>query len=276
MEKINFNYEKKVWGWEKPGISFFDPHLFSFQYLVSEIKKIRDSKNKIKILDIACGGGGMAKSLKRKFPNFDFYGCDISKIAIAEAKNKTNDVKFIVSNAQNLPFKNKEFDLVYMNSVLDHLEKPNLAVKEASRVLKNGGVFLSLTPLEASLFNLHGFFSYFKSFRSHRLKYLGHIHAFNKKSLKKLIENEGFKIENNVFDWLYFAQLVDITYYFLTAFLKKRPGVSIDGYIKQNESFNGNFVKSIRSIFTFMQNIESFFALRLPFGYFSYVRAIKK
>jgi ubiquinone/menaquinone biosynthesis C-methylase UbiE len=49
---------------------------------------------------------------------------------------------FLVGSAENLPFAEKSFDWVHMRSVLDHFSDPFIAIKEAYRVLKNGGRIL--------------------------------------------------------------------------------------------------------------------------------------
>lgn len=49
---------------------------------------------------------------------------------------------FLLSHAENLPFKKNSFDWVHMRSVLDHFFDPYLAIKEAYRVLKPEGTIL--------------------------------------------------------------------------------------------------------------------------------------
>ena len=48
-------------------------------------------------------------------------------------------LNFIAAFAEHLPFLSWSFDVVHMRSVLDHFLNPELAVREAFRVLKNGG-----------------------------------------------------------------------------------------------------------------------------------------
>jgi len=46
--------------------------------------------------------------------------------------------KFIQADGENLPFKDKEFDYVICNQVLEHVENPDAFLKEQMRVAKRG------------------------------------------------------------------------------------------------------------------------------------------
>ncbi len=45
---------------------------------------------------------------------------------------------FIKADVQNLPFKNKAFDFVFCSHVLEHVENPEKAIQELTRVAKRG------------------------------------------------------------------------------------------------------------------------------------------
>ena len=49
---------------------------------------------------------------------------------------------FIQGNAENLNFPDNEFDLVFSNSVLEHVKNPKKALQEMYRVIKPGGKLL--------------------------------------------------------------------------------------------------------------------------------------
>jgi len=51
----------------------------------------------------------------------------------------------VVADGKNLPFKNNSFDLVLIESVLEHVNEPEKVIKEAYRVLKKSGkVYISI------------------------------------------------------------------------------------------------------------------------------------
>lgn len=75
-----------------------------------------------KILDIGCGSGDWVDYLNHH--GYSATGIDISP--------KQNHI--IKADAQKLPFKLKQFDTAFMNSVLEHIKNDSLAIREALRV----------------------------------------------------------------------------------------------------------------------------------------------
>jgi len=275
MNNIYFNNEKINWAQEKANLSMFSISRGFLSFYIKMFNSLSSKPQDKKILDVGCGSGGLIKTLKGRFPNYNYWGCDISKSCIKNARLNSGGVSFDVADDKKLPYRDKMFDVVIMNSVLDHSERPDLAVKEIYRVLKSGGVFLSTTPVEADLAVIHGYLSRFKSFRRHRYEYLGHIHAFSVKSLIELIEARGFRVQDIYRDWFYFAQLVDILYYPLLAFFNRKPEETL-GKKARERTVLGFVVKYIRGCFQFIQNIESIISYRIPNGLFVFARAIKE
>jgi SAM-dependent methyltransferase len=52
----------------------------------------------------------------------------------------------LIGPADNLPYPDACFDMVFADNVFEHLEDPLAVLKEIKRVLKPGGVFLAKTP----------------------------------------------------------------------------------------------------------------------------------
>jgi len=87
----------------------------------------------LKILDVGCGTG----ILNRVYPNLDIMGIDIS-----DGMLKRNPYKWMKASADDIPFRDGYFDMVFCRSVLHHLPNPQLALSEMKRVLKPGGSFV--------------------------------------------------------------------------------------------------------------------------------------
>ena len=94
-----------------------------------------------RLLDVGCGNGAAAIHLARTF-RLDATGIDIDADQIqaaAEAANGLPDTRFIVGDANALPFPDGEFDLVYTNKATHHIPDWRRAISEMARVLKPGG-----------------------------------------------------------------------------------------------------------------------------------------
>jgi len=275
MSLKKYDTEKVIFNEGKATMSYFDSDRGFLLFFKQELDEL--SKNKIspKILDIGCGAGAKTKALKKIFLAFHFEGCDISKQAVKKAKIKPQGVKFFTADAQRLPLKSGQYDVVIMNSVLDHTKRPHLCLKECHRVLKKGGLFLFTDPIEADLTTIHGQLYRFEFFREMRKDYCGHYHAFNKKYLEKLFKKAGFKIEKQVFDWFFFAQVVDVFYYPILGLFGKGPEFNIRSYVFKNNSFSAKVLRIIRDVVTFILNTESRLTRAIPLGFFTYVKARK-
>lgn len=91
----------------------------------------------ITLLDVACGPGYVAAEAKQR-------GCavtavDFSQVMIAKARHTFPNIKFQESDAEQLEFTSESFHAYTMNFGILHLEQPEKALQEASRVLLPGG-----------------------------------------------------------------------------------------------------------------------------------------
>jgi SAM-dependent methyltransferase len=98
------------------------------------------------LLDCGCGPGTITLDLAQIVAPGEVRGIDIDGRSIEVAKQNTVERKalnaaFEVGDVYKLPFPDASFDAVWMASVLQWLKSPRLALREAFRVLKPGGVF---------------------------------------------------------------------------------------------------------------------------------------
>jgi ubiquinone/menaquinone biosynthesis C-methylase UbiE len=96
-----------------------------------------------RFLDIACGTGWAVRFAADKTNGRgEFYGVDISRKMIEQAGANLagyNNVRFLRSGAESLPFANDFFDVVICTGAFHHFPEPAKAIEEACRVLKPGG-----------------------------------------------------------------------------------------------------------------------------------------
>ena len=137
------------------------------------------------ILDIGCAIGGFLTHLKSKGLN-NLYGIDYTQNYV----NYCSDKSFLnvkLGSAENIPFEENKFDIIYMDQVLEHLLYPRKVFQEVKRVLKNGGYFCLGIPNAQEYTN-----SYIFDFFWFLMK--EHIQHFDIQHLKMLAQSEGFEL----------------------------------------------------------------------------------
>jgi SAM-dependent methyltransferase len=94
----------------------------------------------IRVLDIGCGTGRLTIPLQR-LSGAEVWGLDLSEEMLAQAKRKEGAaaVRWVLGDAQALPFPNGSFDFAFMCLVLHHLGDKARALAEMTRVLRPGG-----------------------------------------------------------------------------------------------------------------------------------------
>lgn len=101
-----------------------------------------------KCLDAGCGGGRISIALSQ-LGAAHVTGLDLSKNSIRDARARAKElgienVKFLYSPLEKIPFRSGEFDFVVCSGVLMHTRKPLQILNELSRVLRPGGLLFGL------------------------------------------------------------------------------------------------------------------------------------
>ena len=147
---------------------------------ISDNIKLSDKQETGKLLEIGTGDGMLLDALEKLFPSFDFTGIESKDELIGLIKNKKQRV--IKAEASNMPFKDSEFDFVVMSATIEHIIDPDSALKEIKRVIKNEGVLIITWP------------NPFWDRINQVFVDTGHCKKFTFKKMKKLLQNNGFKI----------------------------------------------------------------------------------
>jgi 2-polyprenyl-3-methyl-5-hydroxy-6-metoxy-1,4-benzoquinol methylase len=157
-----------------------------FSSLISLIKSLKT----ISILDAGCGEGFTMDKLIKSGIGSRIEGIEYSKESILFGKKLFPQLNIKQASIYDLPYKDNSFDLVVCTEVLEHLEEPEKAVKEMLRV---SGKYLIISVPNEPFFMLSNFL------RGKNISRFGndagHINHWNPFALKKLLENQGLKIE---------------------------------------------------------------------------------
>jgi len=97
-----------------------------------------------KLLDIGCGDGIFSILAKGKYKNY--YGCDISEVALRKASELGCIVKKINLDKEEIVDWEKDFDYVICLDVIEHVFDPEYLVKNINNALKIGGKLIISTP----------------------------------------------------------------------------------------------------------------------------------
>lgn len=96
------------------------------------------------VLEAGCGVGAQTKIISTKNPKCNFTSIDLSEKSLSQAREtmeslNTKNVTFQQANVFDLPFDSESFDHVFVCFVLEHLAKPEIALRELKRVLRKQG-----------------------------------------------------------------------------------------------------------------------------------------
>ncbi len=108
----------------------------------------RFAGRRVRVLDLGCGDGRSVDWFRRSFAQLDWTGLDIDESPEVKTRTRT-DCEFRTYNGTEIPFADQVFDIVFSNQVFEHVRHPEVLMREVTRVLRTGGVFVgSVSYLE--------------------------------------------------------------------------------------------------------------------------------
>lgn len=107
---------------------------------------VRDVPNGTSILDVPCGGGVTLRRV-RSDQHLRYVAADISTVMLDRARKVAAErrvtAEFVEADIVNLPFADREFDLIVCFNGLHCLPDPGAAIAEMARCLRPGGRLIS-------------------------------------------------------------------------------------------------------------------------------------
>ncbi|MHA2075334.1 MAG: class I SAM-dependent methyltransferase, partial [Candidatus Hodarchaeales archaeon] len=122
-------------------LSYFEINIF--KYLLRSIKVNIGNK---RILEVGCGAGYGIIQINKNFAPLEYYAFDSSRkmvsLSIAKAKKHEIPVNIFWGDVREINLEPNKFDVVFVFTVLHHVEGWQEALKEINRVLKPKGLLL--------------------------------------------------------------------------------------------------------------------------------------
>lgn len=157
-------------------------------------RKLSELKPGIKILDAGAG----ELQYKKYCSHLNYVSQDLGRYdglgdgKGLQTKKWDNSKVDIVSDISNIPEKSSSFDAILCTEVFEHLPEPIKAIKEFSRLLRNGGKLILTAPV-CSLTHFAPYYFY---------------NGFSKYFYEKHLKESGLKVtelafNGNWFDYMY-------------------------------------------------------------------------
>jgi len=104
------------------------------------------------ILDVGCGIGTYVRRFRSFSPHS--YGIDVSVKRLQEAAAEVPNL--VGAAGENLPFADGSFDIIVFNEVIEHVKDDRDTLRDALRVLRDGGHVVIYAPNRLYPFETHG------------------------------------------------------------------------------------------------------------------------
>lgn len=219
-------------GYSKTDLKKYSNFSYARYRFLKRNKIIQQLSKEMKMLGIGSGIGGFEKIMKDK--GFDILGSDVSAKTAEIAQNLNKNIKFIKFDVTKDVVEARHpsslalhrtgdwplyFDCIFSFEVLEHLENPEQAIKNISKLLKKGGYFIGTTPYQPR----------FKTDPTH-------INEKNIEQWSKIFKNAGFKI---LFfkDISFFPYLYRFNKFFSFCFPYKAKTENVNRYLISTQFF---------------------------------------
>jgi 2-polyprenyl-3-methyl-5-hydroxy-6-metoxy-1,4-benzoquinol methylase len=141
-----------------------------------------------RVLDVGCATGALLQRLREQ--GWTVTGIELCGPSAKYARD-VRGLNVLNSTLEDAHFPDLSFDVVLASHLIEHLNDPRSFVQESHRILRDGGYLFVTTP------NSDGFQA--RLFGSRwRSAIFDHLYLFSKKTLGRLLREQGFAVEKTV------------------------------------------------------------------------------
>lgn len=152
-------FYRRVWGgedihiglYESENEPIFDASRRTVACMADLLGELRPEQS---VLDLGAGYGGSARYLASTF------GCRVTALNLSEVENERNReitrahkldglIDVVDGSFEEIPAENGVFDVVWSQDAILHSSDRHRVIRETSRVLKPGGIFIFTDPMQA-------------------------------------------------------------------------------------------------------------------------------
>lgn len=212
MKKSTFAHgSAEVWDdvWEGAETTYSDFPVTQNQVFEHvKISKLREifPKGKFKLLEVGCGSAFVSLYFAKQGNSVTCFDNNANILKVAKEnflKEKTRG-KFVLADAEKLPFRDNYFDVVASFGLLEHFNDPTKAIAEMVRVTKVGGLFFAdIVPRRFSVQSIGNIFNFFASL------FYGALKVQPLKGLQKGIRNFRPLYYENSLGWQQYKKIIE-------------------------------------------------------------------
>lgn len=202
-------------------------HNLRYEAIKSFIEEV--GAYEMRVLEIGTGAGTYLPFLQKKFHKV--ISLDVSYEFLSYV-SKEAGAALVQGSVFNLPFKDKNFDLVIFSEVLEHIRGSEAALEEIKRIKKNDGCLIISTPQKYNFFEFFGSLARKAPFKffvpliyPDIVKDPGHINLYTSCGLMKLFKRLDLKIIRYQRKGLYLPIIAEVMGDFAVFVLKRTEGI---------------------------------------------------
>lgn len=124
--------------------------------IVNRLKKIiNNSDRKYTILDSGCGTGQLLRDIQGEFTgyNIELTGIDFSPGMIAEAKRKSENIGYMISNIEEFTGNEKSYDIIVCSHSFPYYKNKEGVIHKFSEMLSESGCLIMAQASQNNLYD---------------------------------------------------------------------------------------------------------------------------
>ena len=129
----------KFWSFAAPAYNQACLQRWVYRPAQDEVLDTLQSRGSKRIADVACGTGILTDRIETELRPEEVYGLDMSDGMLAQARQRSDRVRWMKAPAEELPFADEFLDAVVTTSAFHFFDQP-AALREFHRVLAPGGL----------------------------------------------------------------------------------------------------------------------------------------